>query len=117
MRARAARADRREAVPQAIRGVPRGAARQSRQPPPPAVVAHCPVSNTLLGSGVMALEKVRGTGRPMALCTDVGASPTTWIRRADLDGSGTDWGFRRADSVLAVAIRNGGANRIVDRFR
>lgn len=42
-----------------------------------AAIAHCPVSNTLLGSGVMPLETVRASGIPFALCTDVGASPTT----------------------------------------
>ena len=40
-------------------------------------IAHCPVSNTLLGSGVMPLDVIRGAGIPHALCTDVGASPTT----------------------------------------
>jgi guanine deaminase len=40
-------------------------------------IAHCPVSNTLLGSGVMPLDAVRSAGIPLALCTDVGASPTT----------------------------------------
>lgn len=40
-------------------------------------IAHCPVSNTLLGSGVMPLDVVRDAGIPHALCTDVGASPTT----------------------------------------
>jgi guanine deaminase len=40
-------------------------------------VAHCPVSNTLLGSGVMPLATIRAAGVPYALCTDVGASPTT----------------------------------------
>jgi guanine deaminase len=40
-------------------------------------IAHCPVSNTLLGSGVMPLDVVRSAGIPHALCTDVGASPTT----------------------------------------
>ena len=40
-------------------------------------IAHCPVSNTLLGSGVMPLDVVRAAGIPHALCTDVGASPTT----------------------------------------
>ena len=40
-------------------------------------IAHCPVSNTLLGSGVMPLDAVRASGIPFALCTDVGASPTT----------------------------------------
>jgi guanine deaminase len=40
-------------------------------------IAHCPVSNTLLGSGVMPLDAVRAGGIPFALCTDVGASPTT----------------------------------------
>jgi guanine deaminase len=40
-------------------------------------IAHCPVSNTLLGSGVMPLDAVRASGVPFALCTDVGASPTT----------------------------------------
>ena len=42
-----------------------------------ATVAHCPTSNTLLGSGTMPLDEVRGRGLPYALCTDVGASPTT----------------------------------------
>lgn len=41
------------------------------------VVAHCPTSNTLLGSGVMRLEEVKRRGIPYAICTDVGASPTT----------------------------------------
>jgi guanine deaminase len=40
-------------------------------------IAHCPVSNTLLGSGVMPLDMVRAAGIPYSLCTDVGASPTT----------------------------------------
>lgn len=42
-----------------------------------AAIAHCPVSNTLLGSGVMPLTTIRAAGIPHALCTDVGASPTT----------------------------------------
>lgn len=42
-----------------------------------ASIAHCPVSNTLLGSGVMPLDAIRAAGIPFALCTDVGASPTT----------------------------------------
>jgi guanine deaminase len=42
-----------------------------------AAVAHCPVSNTLLGSGVMPLGEMIARGIPYALCTDVGASPTT----------------------------------------
>jgi len=42
-----------------------------------AAVAHCPVSNTLLGSGVMPLDEIVARGIPYALCTDVGASPTT----------------------------------------
>jgi guanine deaminase len=41
------------------------------------VIAHCPVSNTLLGSGVMPLDTIRAAGIPHCLCTDVGASPTT----------------------------------------
>ncbi len=40
-------------------------------------IAHCPTSNTLLGSGVMPLSVVRSMGIPYAICTDVGASPTT----------------------------------------
>jgi guanine deaminase len=40
-------------------------------------IAHCPVSNTLLGSGVMPLDQVQAAGIPWCLCTDVGASPTT----------------------------------------
>lgn len=42
-----------------------------------ATVAHCPTSNTLLGSGTMPLDEVRARGLPYALCTDMGASPTT----------------------------------------
>lgn len=42
-----------------------------------AAVAHCPVSNTLLGSGVMPLEPFYERGIPYALATDVGASPST----------------------------------------
>jgi guanine deaminase len=42
-----------------------------------AAIAHCPVSNTLLGSGVMPLDIIRSAGIPYSLCTDVGASPTT----------------------------------------
>lgn len=41
------------------------------------VVAHCPTSNTLLGSGIMPLDTVLARGVPYAICTDVGASPTT----------------------------------------
>lgn len=40
-------------------------------------IAHCPVSNTWLGSGVMPLDEAVGRRIPYALCTDVGASPTT----------------------------------------
>ncbi len=43
----------------------------------PATIVHCPVSNTLLGSGVMPLDKVVERAIPYAICTDVGASPTT----------------------------------------
>jgi guanine deaminase len=39
-------------------------------------IAHCPTSNLLLGSGVMALDEVVGHKIPYALGTDVGASPT-----------------------------------------
>ena len=42
-----------------------------------AAVAHCPVSNALLGSGIMPLDEVIDRGIPYAICTDVGASPTT----------------------------------------
>ena len=41
------------------------------------VIAHCPTSNTLLGSGVMPLDEVVRRGINWAICTDVGASPTT----------------------------------------
>ena len=41
------------------------------------VVAHCPTSNALLGSGIMPLDDVLDRGVPFAICTDVGASPTT----------------------------------------
>ncbi|MDB5294309.1 MAG: amidohydrolase [Phycisphaerales bacterium] len=40
------------------------------------VVAHCPTSNLLLGSGVMPLDEVLDRGIPYAIATDVGASPT-----------------------------------------
>jgi cytosine/adenosine deaminase-related metal-dependent hydrolase len=40
------------------------------------VIAHCPTSNLLLGSGVMSLDAVLDRGIPYALATDVGASPT-----------------------------------------
>lgn len=40
------------------------------------VVAHCPTSNLLLGSGVMPLDEVIARGIPFALATDVGAAPT-----------------------------------------
>jgi guanine deaminase len=39
-------------------------------------VAHCPTSNLLLGSGRMPLEAAIRFGVPVALGTDVGASPT-----------------------------------------
>lgn len=42
-----------------------------------AVIAHCPTSNTLLGSGIMNLDEVIARGIDYAICTDVGASPTT----------------------------------------
>ncbi len=42
-----------------------------------AAVAHCPTSNTLLGSGTMPLDTLRAHNLPYAICTDVGASPTT----------------------------------------
>jgi guanine deaminase len=40
------------------------------------VIAHCPTSNLLLGSGVMSLDDAVERGIPYALATDVGASPT-----------------------------------------
>ncbi len=40
-----------------------------------AAIAHCPTSNTLLGSGVMPLDDLPAA-TPYAICTDVGASPT-----------------------------------------
>jgi guanine deaminase len=40
-------------------------------------IAHCPVSNTLLGSGTMPLDTLYQHHLDYALCTDVGASPTT----------------------------------------
>ena len=42
-----------------------------------ATIAHCPTSNALLGSGIMALDEVIDRGIDYAICTDVGASPTT----------------------------------------
>ena len=44
-----------------------------------AAIAHCPTSNTLLGSGVMPLDEVVSRGIEYAICTDVGASPTVSI--------------------------------------
>jgi guanine deaminase len=41
------------------------------------VVAHCPTSNTLLCSGIMPLDRLKQHGVEYAICTDVGASPTT----------------------------------------
>lgn len=43
------------------------------------VIAHCPTSNTLLCSGIMPLNRVYAHGIDYAICTDVGASPTTSI--------------------------------------
>src|SRR5205814_6166660 len=43
------------------------------------VVAHCPVSNTALSSGIMPLDAVVDHDIDYAICTDVGASPTTSI--------------------------------------
>jgi guanine deaminase len=40
------------------------------------VIAHCPTSNALLGSGVMSLDDVLRWDIPYAIATDVGASPT-----------------------------------------
>ena len=42
-------------------------------------VAHCPTSNTLLGSGIMPLDELMSRGIEYAICTDVGASPTVSI--------------------------------------
>jgi guanine deaminase len=42
-------------------------------------VAHCPTSNTLLCSGTMPLDRIASRGIQYAICTDVGASPTTSI--------------------------------------
>jgi cytosine/adenosine deaminase-related metal-dependent hydrolase len=44
---------------------------------PGTCIAHCPTSNTLLGSGVMPLDRLYENGIDYAICTDVGASPTT----------------------------------------
>jgi guanine deaminase len=41
------------------------------------LIAHCPTSNTLLGSGIMPLDDILGWDLYYVLCTDVGASPTT----------------------------------------
>ncbi|MGN6628174.1 MAG: amidohydrolase family protein, partial [Tepidisphaeraceae bacterium] len=41
-----------------------------------AVVAHCPTSNALLGSGILSLDEVIDRGIDYAICTDVGASPS-----------------------------------------
>lgn len=41
-----------------------------------AIVAHCPTSNLLLGSGRMVLDEIVARKIPYALATDVGASPT-----------------------------------------
>ena len=41
------------------------------------IVAHCPTSNALLGSGILPLDEVIMRNLDYALCTDVGASPTT----------------------------------------
>ena len=43
------------------------------------VVAHCPTSNTLLCSGIMPLDSIVSHHIDYAICTDVGASPTTSI--------------------------------------
>lgn len=40
------------------------------------VVAHCPTSNLLLGSGTMSLDALIDRGIDFAIATDVGASPT-----------------------------------------
>jgi len=40
------------------------------------IVAHCPTSNSLLGSGTMALDELLSHQIPFAIATDVGASPT-----------------------------------------
>jgi guanine deaminase len=44
---------------------------------PGTLIAHCPTSNILLGSGVMPLDRIIAAGIDYAICTDVGASPTT----------------------------------------
>ncbi len=44
-----------------------------------AMIAHCPTSNSLLGSGIMPLDRVIERKIPYAICTDVGASSTTSI--------------------------------------
>jgi guanine deaminase len=41
-----------------------------------AIIAHCPTSNLLLGSGRMDLDEVVARQIPYAIATDVGASPT-----------------------------------------
>jgi len=41
-----------------------------------ALIAHCPTSNLLLGSGRMDLDEVLQRRIPFAIATDVGASPT-----------------------------------------
>jgi guanine deaminase len=41
------------------------------------IVAHCPTSNALLGSGVMDLDALMDRSIDYAICTDVGAAPTT----------------------------------------
>lgn len=52
---------------------PEWAILQSRR----AAIAHCPTSNALLGSGIMRLDEVADRSIDYAICTDVGASPST----------------------------------------
>lgn len=76
-------------------------------------VAHCPVSNTLLGSGVMPLEEVYRHGLDWALCTDVGASPTTSLLAEATHFVGVHAGrTERATGCCALWRATTGARRV-----
>ena len=69
-----------------------------------ACIAHCPTSNTLLGSGIMPLDRICQHGIEYAICTDVGASPTPGL--PSIVPRSSTW-CARSRAIGAAAPRSG----------
>lgn len=65
-------------------------------------IAHCPTSNIALGSGRMAVERLRRAGVPWVLATDVGAGPCLSMLDAMKDFLNVHQGFADVTAVEAL---------------